>query len=50
METLMLGELNQAKNSKIPWWNHEITNGGLGVALTVVLERKERSEGKKVKG
>jgi hypothetical protein len=46
-ETPVLGELNQPKNSKIPRRNQEITNGGLGVALTVALERKrERSEEK----
>jgi hypothetical protein len=38
-ETLILGELISPKNSKIPWRNQGITNGGLGVALTVVLER-----------
>jgi hypothetical protein len=44
-ETSVLGDLNQPKNSKIPWRNQEIANGGLGVTLTVVLERKrERSE------
>jgi hypothetical protein len=43
METPVLGELISPKNSKIPWRNQGITNGGLGVALTVVLER-ERSE------
>jgi hypothetical protein len=33
------------KNSKIPQRNQGITNGGLGVTLTVVIERKrERSE------
>jgi hypothetical protein len=49
-ETLVLGELNQPKNSKIPWRNQEIANGGLGVTLTVVLERKKREARKKVKG
>jgi hypothetical protein len=34
------------KNSKIPRRNQEITNGGLGVTLTVVLER-ERERGEK---
>jgi hypothetical protein len=43
METPVLGELISPKNSKIPRRNQEITNGGLGVTLTVVLER-ERSE------
>jgi hypothetical protein len=50
-ETSVLGELNQPKNSKILWRNQEIVNGGLGVALMVVLERKrERSEGKRFRG
>jgi hypothetical protein len=40
-ETLVLGELNPPKNSKIPQRNLEIVNGGLEVALTVVLERRE---------
>jgi hypothetical protein len=45
--TVILGELNQPKNSKIPWRNLEIVNRGLGVTLTVVLERKrERCEKK----
>jgi hypothetical protein len=38
-ETLVLGELNSPKNSKIPWRNQGITNGGLEVTLMVVLER-----------
>jgi hypothetical protein len=37
-ETRVLGELISPKNSKIPWRNQGITNGGLGVTLTVVLE------------
>jgi hypothetical protein len=36
-ETLVLGELISPKNSKIPQRNQWIANGGLGVALTVVL-------------
>jgi hypothetical protein len=47
METPVLGELISPKNSKIPQRNQGITNGGLEVALTVVLERereRERSE------
>jgi hypothetical protein len=38
-ETLVLGELNSPKNSKIPWRNQGINNGGLEVTLMVVLER-----------
>ena len=38
-ETPVLGELISPKNSKIPRRNQGITNGGLGVTLTVVLER-----------
>jgi hypothetical protein len=38
-DTLVLGELISPKNFKIPWRNQGITNGGLGVSLTVVLER-----------
>jgi hypothetical protein len=50
-ETRVLGELNQPKNSKISWRNQEIANGGLGVTLTIVLERKrERSEEKRRRG
>jgi hypothetical protein len=37
METPVLGELIPPKNSKIPQRNQGITNGGLGVTLTVVL-------------
>jgi hypothetical protein len=45
METAVLGELISPKNSKIPQRNKEITNGGLEVALTVVLVcERERSE------
>jgi hypothetical protein len=44
-ETSVLGELISPKNSKILWRNQEITNGGLGVTLTVVLVCvRERSE------
>jgi hypothetical protein len=46
METPVLGELISPKNSKIPRRNQEIANGGLGVALTVVLGR-ERERGEK---
>jgi hypothetical protein len=35
METPVLGELISPKNSKIPWRNQEIANGGLGVVLCV---------------
>jgi hypothetical protein len=38
-DTPVLGELISPKNSKIPWRNQGITNGGLGVTLMVVLER-----------
>jgi hypothetical protein len=48
-ETPVLGELISPKNSKIPWRNQGITNRGLGVTLTVVLER-EREVRKMVKG
>jgi hypothetical protein len=37
-ETPVLGVLISPNNSKIPQRNQGITNGGLGVALTVVLE------------
>jgi hypothetical protein len=37
--TPVLGELISPKNSKIPRRNQGIINGGLGVALMVVLER-----------
>jgi hypothetical protein len=37
-ETTVLGELISPKKSKIPRRNQGIANGGLGVALTVVLE------------
>jgi hypothetical protein len=44
-ETPVLGELISPKNSKIPWRNQGIANGGLGVALTVDLEcERERRE------
>jgi hypothetical protein len=49
-ETPILGELNQLKNSKIPRRNQEITNGGLGVALTVALERKRERSKEKCEG
>jgi hypothetical protein len=39
-ETTVLGELISSKNSKIPQRYQGITNGGLRVALIVVLERK----------
>jgi hypothetical protein len=39
-DTPVLGELISPKNVKIPQRNQGITNGGLGVALTVVLERE----------
>jgi hypothetical protein len=48
-ETPILGELISPKNSKIPWRNQGITNGGLGVILTVVHVR-ERDVRKTVKG
>jgi hypothetical protein len=35
-KTPVLGELISSKNSKIPWRNQGIANGGLGVVLTVV--------------
>jgi hypothetical protein len=44
-ETPFLGELISPKNSQIPRRNQGIPNGGLGVALMVVLEKKrERRE------
>jgi hypothetical protein len=43
IETSVLGELISLKNSKIIRRNQRINNGGLEVALTVVLVR-ERSE------
>jgi hypothetical protein len=44
-ETSVLGQLISPKNAKIPWRNQGITNGGLGVTLTVVLVcERERSE------
>jgi uncharacterized membrane protein len=43
IETSVLGELISLKNSKILRKNQGINNGGLEVALTVVLVR-ERSE------
>jgi hypothetical protein len=49
METPVHGELISPKNSNIPWRNHGIANGGLGVTLMVVLER-ERELRKTVKG
>jgi hypothetical protein len=38
-DTLVLEELISPKNSKIQRRNQEITNGGLGVTIMVVLER-----------
>jgi hypothetical protein len=38
-ETLVLGESNPPKNSKIPRRNQGIANGGLEGVLTVVHER-----------
>jgi hypothetical protein len=43
-ETLVLEELISPKNSKIPRRNQGIANGGVGVIITVVLERERRSE------
>jgi hypothetical protein len=40
-ETPILGELISPKSSKIPRRNQEITNGGLGVALTVETWEEE---------
>jgi hypothetical protein len=40
-KTPVLGKLISPKNSKIPRRNQGIANGGLGVALTVVLEREK---------
>jgi hypothetical protein len=40
-DTPVLGELISPKNSKIPRRNQGIINGGLRVALMVVLERLE---------
>jgi hypothetical protein len=48
-ETSVLGELISPKNSKIPRRNQGIANGGLGVALMIVLVR-EREVRKTVKG
>jgi hypothetical protein len=48
-ETPVLRELISPKNSKISRRNQGIINGGLGVTLTVVLER-EREVRKTVKG
>jgi hypothetical protein len=45
METPFLEELISTKNSKIPRRNQGITNGGLGVALIVILVCvREKSE------
>jgi hypothetical protein len=50
-ETPIFGELISLKNSKIPQRNQGITNGGLGVTLTVVLVCvRERELRKTVKG
>jgi hypothetical protein len=44
-ETLVFGELNPPKNSRIPWGSKEIANGHLWAFLMVVLERiRVRSE------
>jgi hypothetical protein len=44
-KTPVLGELISPKNSKIPRRSQGITNGGLVVALMIVLECvRERSE------
>jgi hypothetical protein len=48
-ETPVLVEMISPNNSKIPRRNQGIANGGLGDALTVVLER-EREVRKMVKG
>jgi hypothetical protein len=50
METPVLRELISPKNSKIPWRNQEIANGGLGVTLTDVFECEREKRGKLVKG
>jgi hypothetical protein len=47
-ETLVLGQLISPKNSKIPWRNQGIANGGIGVALMVVLEREREREVRKM--
>jgi hypothetical protein len=43
-------KLISPKNSKIPRRNQGITKGGLGVALTDVLECEREKRGKLVKG
>jgi hypothetical protein len=49
-ETPILGVLISPNNSKIPRRNQGIANGGLGVALTVVLECERGRSEKTVKG
>jgi hypothetical protein len=39
-DTSVLRELISPNNSKIPWRNQEIANGGLGVTVMVVLEKR----------
>jgi hypothetical protein len=48
VETSVLGKLISPKNSKIPRRNKGISNGGLGVTVMVVLERKRESEVRKM--
>jgi hypothetical protein len=50
MKTPVLGELISLKNSKIPRRNQGMTNGCLGVALTVVLEREREKFEKRWRG
>jgi hypothetical protein len=50
IETPVLGGLISPKNSKIPRRNQGITNGGLGVALMVVLVCVRERRDKMVKG
>jgi hypothetical protein len=49
-KTPVLRELISPKNSKIPRRNQGITKGGLGVALTNVLECEREKRGKLMKG
>jgi hypothetical protein len=49
-ETPVLGELILPKNFKISRMNQEITKGGLGVALTIVLVCVREKREKTVKG
>jgi hypothetical protein len=46
-DTPVLRELISSNNSKIPWRNQEIANGGLGVTVMVVHEKRrvKKSEG-----